>query len=1365
MGGYVHRIELVNFKSYGGTVCVGPFAAGFTSVIGPNGAGKSNLMDAISFVMGLQARQLRGTRLRDLVHQPQLQQEGATEAGERGLDEEEEEEENGSPAADGERGAARRRALRGAAGKRKRRGARQASDARDAAQRDTATVRLVYAHDNNRDDDDDEYGGGSSSTRETIFARTVSLSTSSSTYYIDGRAVTADEYVAVLQSINILVRARNFLVFQNEVEEIASKTPEQLTALFEEVSRSVELKDEYNRLKQEAESAEQNALFCFQKKKGVVAERKQYKEQQEEAERYRQLRAKLCEAKMQHRLFQLNHIEADLRERAGEVSEHQRQLEDMRARRKEAADAAEAAKRDLAAKRKGHAQVQRRLTQAQGAYDRQAPEEAAARAQVQRLTKRIASDERALERARERAEKAAQELRALEEALADLHRAVEAVQRDEASEAGERSSGMDSQRYDSLRQAAATRTASLREELAAAERNRSIAQSTCDSATQQVANLEQRVAEAQSEIEQLRQRGDALERRAQESLKAAENARAEREALARKGEERARQKAELERIIEETSDALRAAKAERTENAREQRFLEALDAMKRLFPGVRGRLADLCRPTQRKYREAVAVVLGKSMDAVVVDDERTAGECISYLKEQRAGSATFLPLNAIRAWPVEEAARRLGGTARLVLDVIEYEPSVLAAVQYAAGNALVCDTLDEARRLAYGGGGGGGGRRGGKRKVCTVDGTLIHKNGFITGGVGEDGGAGQQQQQQQQQGSSSSRWDQVELEALKRKREVATRDLAKLGNGAKEREREDELADATAAAEKRAGFLRSDAHATREKLSRSESALQATREHLAKAAEERDAAKQRLESAEQEAARVAEQIDAIEREVYGDVPRPDLKRMEALRERRLRLEAQRSKLTSRIEYEKARDCAKPVRDLTSKLERARTELEQARGAEQTKKAEAQRLEGEREELRQQLHALETTMAEADGTLKDTKRSERALVEEEGEKKKVIVAAEARVDELRMRRSEVLTHCRVDEVDVPLLSGTLAGLSQSSQGGDSEEAAELSGEGASAATATRSSRSSARRAGAAPEQPSGTAGDVSIDYTSLAAEYRNVSTAMQRDQVERRFAEMERSFAADLERLSPNLKAVERMDDVKRRLDALNTEFEEARAASTAASERFDAVRNERTRRFRACFDAVAGSIDAIYKRLTRSDAYPLGGTAYLSLEAQDEPYRKGVNFNAMPPTKRFRDMDQLSGGERSVAALALLFAVHDYRPSPFLVLDEIDAALDSRNVGRVSEYVRERCSGGSGGGDGDGRHHRMQSIVISLKDSFYERADALVGIYRDPDAGGATRALTFDLAQYDDMPAAHEQQQQQQQRQRDASLLQTSAPA
>ncbi|KAI5816493.1 RecF/RecN/SMC N terminal domain-containing protein [Pyronema omphalodes] len=109
----------------------------------------------------------------------------------------------------------------------------------------------------------------------------------------------------------------------------------------------------------------------------------------------------------------------------------------------------------------------------------------------------------------------------------------------------------------------------------------------------------------------------------------------------------------------------------------------------------------------------------------------------------------------------------------------------------------------------------------------------------------------------------------------------------------------------------------------------------------------------------------------------------------------------------------------------------------------------------------------------------------------------------------------------------------------------------------------------------------------------------------------------------------------------------------------------------------------------------------------------------------MPPLKRFRDMEHLSGGEKTMAALALLFAVHSYQPSPFFVLDEVDAALDNTNVKKISNYIRTHSGPG------------FQFIVISLKAKLFQQSDALVGIYRDQ-VECSSKSLTLDLKQYVD---------------------------
>lgn len=115
----------------------------------------------------------------------------------------------------------------------------------------------------------------------------------------------------------------------------------------------------------------------------------------------------------------------------------------------------------------------------------------------------------------------------------------------------------------------------------------------------------------------------------------------------------------------------------------------------------------------------------------------------------------------------------------------------------------------------------------------------------------------------------------------------------------------------------------------------------------------------------------------------------------------------------------------------------------------------------------------------------------------------------------------------------------------------------------------------------------------------------------------------------------------------------------------------------------------------------------------------------GINYNAMPPMKRFCDMELLSGGEKTMAALALLFAIHSYHPSPFFVLDEVDAALDNANVSNIARYILQHAGPG------------FQFIVISLKNGLFENSHSLVGIYRNQEEN-SSKALTLDLQSYNE---------------------------
>lgn len=116
----------------------------------------------------------------------------------------------------------------------------------------------------------------------------------------------------------------------------------------------------------------------------------------------------------------------------------------------------------------------------------------------------------------------------------------------------------------------------------------------------------------------------------------------------------------------------------------------------------------------------------------------------------------------------------------------------------------------------------------------------------------------------------------------------------------------------------------------------------------------------------------------------------------------------------------------------------------------------------------------------------------------------------------------------------------------------------------------------------------------------------------------------------------------------------------------------------------------------------------LGGDAELELVDTLDPFSEGINFSVRPPKKSWKQITNLSGGEKTLASLSLVFALHHYKPTPLYFMDEIDAALDFRNVSIIANYIKERTK-------------NAQFIVISLRNHMFELADLLVGIYKTQD--------------------------------------------
>lgn len=184
----------------------------------------------------------------------------------------------------------------------------------------------------------------------------------------------------------------------------------------------------------------------------------------------------------------------------------------------------------------------------------------------------------------------------------------------------------------------------------------------------------------------------------------------------------------------------------------------------------------------------------------------------------------------------------------------------------------------------------------------------------------------------------------------------------------------------------------------------------------------------------------------------------------------------------------------------------------------------------------------------------------------------------------------------------------------------------------------------------------------------------------------------------------------RLAEFKRRKLDLNNAVQKR----DEVKEQLGILKKKRFDEFMAGFNIISMTLKEMYQMIT------MGGNAELELVDSLDPFSEGVTFSVMPPKKSWRNITNLSGGEKTLSSLALVFALHKYKPTPLYVMDEIDAALDFRNVSIVANYIKERTK-------------NAQFIVISLRNNMFELAQQLVGVYKRDNRTKSTTIKNIDI--------------------------------
>ncbi|KAK4983530.1 Structural maintenance of chromosomes protein 1 [Elasticomyces elasticus] len=1265
--GKLIRLELYNFKSYKGhhTLLFGD--SYFTSIIGPNGSGKSNSMDAVSFVLGIKSTHLRSTHLRDLVYRGRVLRHSKINADGTATDAPANGEDTGQANGD--------------------RSDEEANTQSSTPQSDpqTAWVMAVF-----EDDAGDEQQWKRSITNQ-----------GQSEYRINNRVVGAKEYNDALENENILIKARNFLVFQGDVEAIASQSPKDLTRLIEQISGSLEYKADYDRLKVEADKATDDQAFKLNQRRAINSEIKQYQEQKKEVDNYNTRVDEKDRAIVTHVLWRLYHFQRTMEESGAEIQKHQEELKEFRRNVETYESRLDDAKKD-------HAKVGRDVGRVERNIKRKEKEIEEKKNGLVPVDEKIAISTRNLRKYESRIAEVSKERDSQSQNVDRLKKDLDVVQRaqrrwEEEWRAAQQNEGRqlteaDLQEYSRLRGDVSRRTAADQIRVDEITRQLRTDEETVNSLQSKVDSYEAQVQKLQEEINDLTERRDAIDTSIQQIVKEIDSKKREIAVITSERLRTAQMHTELDEKLQEVLRKLIEADTGRRESEKDLRAREMVAAMRNLFPGVRGRVHELCKPKQKKYDTAVSTVLGRHFNSIVVDTEKIAKECIQYLRDKRAGQATFIPLDTIQHKAPNPNLKGMHRGMRLAIDTIDYDHSLERAMYYACGDAIVCDDLAIAKYLCY--------ERGVEAKAVTLDGTVIHKAGLITGGRGPND-------------RNQRRWEDTEVENLKRLRDKLLADLQALPRSHRRETEEETLQGELAALEQRLSYARDELAALDRNLESKQRELSFAISQLDEARPKLEEQSSGLDTLRASLTRYTSAISGVQDTVFADfcarLGYANIRAYEAQQgslqqeaaRKKLEFTTQRSKLENQLSFETQRLQATNDRiaNLQQQSQRDQEMLSTLEAEKESLGAELDVLNAEREELDSQLKRLKTSYGERAERVTEARREVQKRSKNVESTLKSVSALEAQVQRAAAERYALLRRCKIDEVKIPLAQGSRKldslPLDDVLGTGDGADAMDVDGEEDS------------------PRAPEVQDYGIEIDFDALDDDLKDDDS----ETLGAQLLETINSLNSELEKMAPNMRAVERLENVSEKLKSTDREFDASRRSMKRAKDAFEDVREKRKERFEKAYNHIHDRIGQVYKDLTRSASFPLGGQAYLDVEETEEPYLSGVKYHAMPPLKRFRDMEHLSGGEKTMAALALLFAIHSYAPSPFFVLDEVDAALDNANVARIAAYIREHAGPG------------MQFIVISLKTGLFQNSETLVGVMRDQGIN-SSRALTLDLRKY-----------------------------
>ena len=647
-----------------------------------------------------------------------------------------------------------------------------------------------------------------------------------------------------------------------------------------------------------------------------------------------------------------------------------------------------------------------------------------------------------------------------------------------------------------------------------------------------------------------------------------------------------------------------------------------------------------------RYQTALEIALGASSQHIIVEDEQAATKAIDFLKRNRAGRATFLPLTTIKARSIssqnQDVIASSPGFLGMADELVTFDAKHEAIFKNLLATTAIFDTVeharDAARKVRY------------QVRMVTLDGTELRTGGSYAGGANRQ---------------NNSIFIKPELEQLQK--EIA---------------QEEKL------------------------LAQEEENLKTVQESLASLAQTLEAIKSQGEQARIEEQglylayqQTCQQVEELE--TLLELQEKELNNLrggdwqtekEKCQERLSIIATEKQKLESEIEEIKSNKNAIQERyqSLQEKLSQARLHKTEMLGQKRYEVADIERINKELENLNIEQEEIERLLQEKVDNLEkvDTELLTKQETEAKSQKEGIqqgLIRKQFELDDIEGQLDDIASH-----------------LEQARQ--QNEEWIRKQ----TRAEATKEKITDRLRylQGQLTEE-------YQISYTEAlekANQLEDLSVA------EQEVKDLEKSIRS----LGPvNLDAIEQFDEVHERLEFLNSQRDDILSAKNLLLETITEMNDEVKERFKSTFEAIRESFKVTFKQMFG------GGQADLIL-TEGDLLTAGVEISVQPPGKKIQSLNLMSGGEKALSALALLFSIIRVKTIPFVILDEVEAALDEANVKRFGDYLNRF--------DKD-----SQFIVVTHRKGTMAAADSIYGVTMQE--SGVSKIVSVKLKDLENMDA------------------------